>query len=102
MISYLITEPKDFLQCHFAASPAHAVLTRAEATEKDIERYQSVLSDIAKLFGKTNQLGIDVFDRHLFSKYAIGLDKVPQAKRSYAAYLGDGYVKAIASLEGCA
>ena len=89
------------MQCHLAASPAHAVLTRASATEDEIAHYQTLLSAAAMRFGRFNR-NTNIFDGKLFSKSAIGLDKVAKSKRSYQNYLGAGYVKAIASLEGCA
>ena len=93
-------EPKDYLQCHLAASPAHAVLTRAGATEDEIAHYQMLLTSAGKRFGRFNPI-TNIFDGKLFSKSAIGLDVVAKSKRSYQDYLGAGYVKAIASLEGC-
>ena len=97
---FCIVEPKDYLQCHLAASPAHAVLTRADATVDEIAYYQQLLASAAKRFGRFSQIA-NIFDGKLFSKSAIGLDRVAKSKRSYQNYLGAGYVKAIASLEGC-
>lgn len=88
------------MSCHLAGSPAHAVLTSKQANDYEITNYQALLKEIAYNYGK--QAGnMNVFDGHLFSKYAIGLDDVPESKRGFMDYLGTGYANAIAKLELC-
>ena len=65
----------------------------------EIKKYQSLLEQTAKVFGPDSE--VNVFDGKLFSRWAIGLDKVPSEKMSYEKYLGKGYVGAISSLEAC-
>ena len=98
-IPYYVSDPKDYLNCHFAASPAHGVLTRGNAAEDEIENYQSLLEQVANAYGPYSQNTI--FDGKVFSKRAIGLDRTPPGRMSYIKYLGQGYIKAISSLEGC-
>lgn len=94
-----VAEPKDYLKCRFAGAPAHGVLTRKNATLREIVHYQTLMERAAARFGPGSLFSI--FDGKVFSKRAIGLDRTPIAKMPYEKYLGDGYVKAISSLEGC-
>ena len=86
-----------------AGSPAHGLLTRKEATEDEIGSYQAMLHKLVRDFGHEAKLRkqINVFDGRLFSRYAIGLDDVPFASRSFEGYLGSGYINAISKLEHC-
>ncbi len=77
------------------------MLTRPDATEQEIAAYQNLLEAADKRYGKRSKGSIKIFDGSIFSRSAIGLDRVPASARAYDQYLDKGYVNAIAQLEAC-
>eukprot|EP00794_Sanderia_malayensis_P018617 gene18617-20494_t len=96
-----VKDPKDFASCNLAAAPAHAVLTRSDATEEEISQYQALLKVAVRKYGKRSGGPVNIFDGSIFSRSAVGLDVVPQSARAYDSYLDKGYVAAVAQLEAC-
>lgn len=89
------------MKCNLAASPAHGILTRSDASEYEIANYQALLKEVVSKFGRKGTRGINVFDGYMLSRYAVGLDDVPSDKRSSIEYLGASYANAISKLESC-
>ncbi len=88
-------DPKDFSSCNLAGAPTHAVLTRSDATEDEIAAYQQLLE------AADHHYGHKIYNGAIFSKSAVGLDRVPASAREYDQYLDTGYVNAIAQLAAC-